>query len=366
MIVELEEDNEEYRSDIVRDKNLVENAARQHIPLSGTFELTPRCSLRCKMCYVRLDTKQMASIGNELSAREWISLAEEAEKAGTVYILITGGEPLIREDFEEIYTALCQMGFLITLNTNATLMTPELSNLFKKLPPQTVMVTLYGANPETYKKVCGDADGFDKTMRGLELLSDIPTSLAIRTTFIQDNLCDLDGISKIARGLGHSLSIGTGVCKAVRGATANAESCRLTQSQRNEINAAHKRIRDISSDSKPVHVRTADDDFSKRLANLPPTTLSCSAAKLDYCISWDGKMLPCVMFSNPYTLPLQEGFNAAWNRLPVLLESVPEPADCITCDLKPSCEKCPARIQAETGCFDQIPTYICKKSLGST
>lgn len=356
----------EIHPDIIREKNLVERAAKKHIPLTGTFELTPRCSLRCKMCYVRLDRNQMRAIGRELTAREWISLAGEAEKAGTIYILLTGGEPLIREDFEEIYTALCHMGFLITLNTNATLMTPEYLKLFKKYPPQAMMVTLYGASPETYEKVCGDANGFDKTMRGIELLSDVPAMMTLRTTMIQDNMLDLDELCGIARGMGRNLAIGTGVSKAIRGATADAESCRLTQNQRKEINAAHRSIRDLSDDSGSGRENRNDDRLSKLFAGLPPVTLSCAAGKLDYCISWDGKLLPCVMFSSPYTLPLQEGFSQAWKRLPALLEKIPEPADCMSCGLKSSCEKCPARVQAETGKFDQIPTYLCKKSLGST
>ncbi len=70
-------------------------AASKHVPLGGTFELTPRCSLKCKMCYVRLDPAQMDAIGRELTAREWISLASDAIKAETVNLLITGGEPEI-------------------------------------------------------------------------------------------------------------------------------------------------------------------------------------------------------------------------------------------------------------------------------
>jgi hypothetical protein len=43
-------------------------AAQRHIPLSGAFELTPRCNLKCKMCYVRLDKKQLDAMGRELTA----------------------------------------------------------------------------------------------------------------------------------------------------------------------------------------------------------------------------------------------------------------------------------------------------------
>ena len=118
----------------------------------------------------------MRGIGRERTAKEWISLAREAADAGTLNLLITGGEPLLREDFAEIYTAICQMGFIITLNTNASLMNAKYLELFNKYPPTAVNITLYGASAETYKKVCGSAATFYKTIEGLEMLSSIPTN----------------------------------------------------------------------------------------------------------------------------------------------------------------------------------------------
>ncbi|MEG0767718.1 MAG: radical SAM protein, partial [Clostridia bacterium] len=100
-------------------------AAENRIPYKGTFELTPRCSLQCKMCYMRLDACQMAPQGKELTTKEWIRMGEMALEAGTVDLLLTGGEPMLRPDFVEIYTALSEMGFILRVFTNATLVTPE-------------------------------------------------------------------------------------------------------------------------------------------------------------------------------------------------------------------------------------------------
>lgn len=340
--------------------NFSMTAARAHIPLSGTFELTARCSLRCKMCYVRLEQQQLHAIGRELTAKEWLSLAKDAVKAGTLYLMLTGGEPLLREDFEEIYTALCQMGFIITLNTNATLMTPELAKLFKKYPPSSTLVTLYGASPDTYEKVCGTADGFEKTIRGLELLSETPTQLLIRTTFIRDNMHELHELIELAHRFGSYLLKSTSIYKPVRGAVSDAEKCRLTHSQAKEINEAHREFYEKFLGNKSSDYIFKDDNAAEVLASLPPVILPCAAGKLEYCISWDGNMLPCLMFSHPYSLPLEEGFLTAWNRLPSLLDNLAEPAACAGCKLKPGCDKCPAKFQAETGCFDKRPDYICQ------
>ena len=55
-------------------KYVFQKAAINHIPVSGTFELTPRCNLSCEMCYIRMSATEEAAIGQELTADEWLSL----------------------------------------------------------------------------------------------------------------------------------------------------------------------------------------------------------------------------------------------------------------------------------------------------
>ena len=106
--------------------------AQKRIPVSGTFELTPRCNLSCKMCYVRMSAEEQRQRGVELTTEEWLSIAREAVKEGMIYLLLTGGEPLLRPDFTEIYRGIIQMGVVISVNTNATLVTPEIVECFKQ------------------------------------------------------------------------------------------------------------------------------------------------------------------------------------------------------------------------------------------
>lgn len=337
--------------------------AARHVPLGGTFELTPRCSLKCKMCYVRLDPSQMAAVGRELTAKEWISLASDAIKAGTVSLLLTGGEPLIRPDFPEIYTALCQMGFIITINTNATLMTPEIVRLFEKYPPTETAVTLYGASPETYEKICGDGSGYERTIRGLELLSKLPTQLEVRTTFIKDNMNELSQLRTIANRYTNRYAINTEVFKAVRGATANVEECRLEPEQIKSVALEnYKYYSELSQDTGVTRKQPVNDRPQKENGfRLPPEILECLAAKAMYWITWDGKMLPCGTFSWPYTAPLEEGFDVAWERLPGLFADIKPPAECQTCEYgNGRCPNCPAILQSETGSFDNPAPYSCE------
>lgn len=81
-------------------------ACRAGTPLAGNFELTPRCNFNCKMCYVHLSEAEQKRRGAELSADEWLSIAETARSEGMLFLLLTGGEPLIRPDFRYILSEL--------------------------------------------------------------------------------------------------------------------------------------------------------------------------------------------------------------------------------------------------------------------
>jgi len=342
------------------------HAARMHVPLRATFELTARCSLKCKMCYVALDASQVQKEGRELTAAEWLSISRQTADAGTLFLLLTGGEPLLRDDFEEIYTELCHMGFIITLATNATLMSERYFKLFSRYPPTAVMVTLYGASSETYEKICGSAAGFEKTIRGLEMFSKIPTNIEVRTTFIKDNAGELEQLRAISKRFTNRFGINNLVFKSNRSVTSDAESCRLTPGQCMEIEAANRKYYENLEESEREPVDPEVEEYFRSLSpdrdfglGIPPKIIACLASKSMYSMTWDGKMLPCLTFESPYTLPFEEGFVNAWNRLPTLFDNIKHPKACYECDLISGCPNCPGYMQIETGEFEKLSPYFC-------
>ena len=72
------------------EKHLISKAARSHTPINGSLELLPLCNMNCGMCYVRLSRPEMERQGHLHSAAEWISLARQMQKSGTLFLLLTG------------------------------------------------------------------------------------------------------------------------------------------------------------------------------------------------------------------------------------------------------------------------------------
>ena len=128
-------------------------AARNRTPISGTFELTPRCNMNCKMCYVH----QQYPKEQELSVAQWLAMGKEATARGMLFLLLTGGEPFLREDFADIYLGLRRLGLMVSVNTNASLLNDEILAAFRQAPPARVNVTLYGGSEQTYSTLCGNS-----------------------------------------------------------------------------------------------------------------------------------------------------------------------------------------------------------------
>ena len=95
-------------------------ACAKGIPLAGTFELTARCNFNCRMCYVHLTPEEQRRRGAELTADEWLAIAEQARSQGMLFLLLTGGEPLLQPHIGELITALGALGYRVEIETNGS------------------------------------------------------------------------------------------------------------------------------------------------------------------------------------------------------------------------------------------------------
>lgn len=341
-------------------KILTRSCAAVGVPVSGIFELTPRCNLRCKMCYVRLTPEQMAPLGQELTAAQWLALAEEAKAAGTVFLLITGGEPTLRSDFLQIYENLAQMGFSIAINTNATLLTPELKELWHKLPPAQVNVTLYGVSREDYAALCGDGSAFDRVCDALSWLKEQGILIHLNTTMVPQNLHSWAKIEQFARDLGLELRMTTYCFPPVR-----RENCVCQEFSRLEPETAAELI------VKDLVYREGVQTVRAMAASLdhPPQSdcgletgepMSCLAGRAQFWMTWNGTMTPCGMLEYPRALPLEQSFLAAWDSVKAQTNGIRLCPECAVCDIRQSCMNCAAVTYTETGRFDGKPEYMCR------
>ena len=109
----------------------------------------------------------------ELPAAAWQDLLVQAAALGVIRIRLTGGEPLLRKDFAELYTFTRRLGIRILLFTNARLIKPHLADLFVSIPPgEDIEVTAYGLSAGSYETFSRKRGSYAEYMRGLQLLLD--------------------------------------------------------------------------------------------------------------------------------------------------------------------------------------------------
>ena len=110
---------------------LAGKAEKEHIPMSGQFELTPVCNLKCHMCYVHKPEEDSSNAGKLLPASFWIETAKQMKESGTLVLSLTGGETLLYPEIDSLMAELTQMGFIIYFNTNGTLIDEKSVRWFK-------------------------------------------------------------------------------------------------------------------------------------------------------------------------------------------------------------------------------------------
>ncbi len=341
---------------------LIRKATQTKQPISGTFELTARCNLSCKMCYIHNATHDASLPSRELSTEQWIAIADEAAAQGTLILLLTGGEPMLRPDFPKIYRACAERGFLLTVNTNGTLLTDEIFELLTEHPPLRLNVSLYGFSEFAYKELCGNGAVFSTVRDNLLKLRRLGISIQINFSATPLNQRELPEVYKFAKAIGAEMQYTAYMFPPTR--TACAEHFRRFSPEEAGIaTAEYVRIK-----RKPEELAAF---CASMLKKTPPGLDDCSeiydgvrcrGGRAAYWVTFDGNMLPCGMIPSLGTSIISKGFACAWQHTVDAFARIKAPSGCVSCEHYDRCDVCPAICQAENGDFSAVPQYICQKN----
>lgn len=345
------------------EKRLVAKATAARIPITASFELTPCCNLQCDMCFISMKQADMKAHGGLKDLDFWLRLAGELKEMGTLFILLTGGEPLLYPHFKELYRELRRMGFILTLNTNGTCIDEETVRLFHENRPRRVNVTLYGASRETYGRLCHHASGFDRCMNGLSLLKEYDIDTKLNVSIVKENLDDFEKILAIgdrfgipsvvnsymfpcSRAIRHSFGIGKSRLEAADGGRIDALAMR------------HKKGAGFY-DTVPALL----DELERMEPDSSPVGLSCRAGSSSAWITWQGVMTPCVMMEYPAVHLDRMPVKDAWTEIGKMCRLLPPHDECRGCRLRGLCQVCYASAMLEKQHYGNVD-YLCRFTEG--
>lgn len=339
-------------------------AAGKGVPLSGTFELTPCCNMACKMCYVSMTKAQQEAKAPIKTAREWIELGRVAKEKGMLYLLLTGGEPFLRQDFREIFQSLHRMGLILSINSNGTLIDEETVAWLQQTPPSRINITLYGASDETYGRLCGNPKGYTQVTKAIRLLKQAGISVKLHCSLTPQNAGDTEKIFAFAREEGLIVQATSYMFPPLRrdetmvgmndrfvpedAAYHAANIARL-------MNGNQQFLQWLEQGLPPVPTDT-DDCLEIGEGN----GINCRAGKCSFWVTWTGAFLPCGM------MPVEgapdvfaEGFDQAWEYARRYVQDIRLPTKCASCEARDNCKACAAMVYTETGDFCAVPQYRC-------
>lgn len=327
------------------------------------IELTERCNNDCVHCSVNRPAGDREARGREWGAESWKKLLDEAAALGCLVVRLTGGEPLLRDDFEEIYVHARRLGLRVMIFTNATLVTPGLARLLEDMPPlEAVEVSVYGMKKETYEAVTRAPGSFDAFRRGLGLLRENGVPFIVKGAVLPATRGEMDEFEAWAAGLPGAAGLPSHALlfdlRSRREGLKNALISSLRTDADEFVRFSRRHGEEAVGEWRDLCARSGGGRGGRLFSCLPS---GGSAAVDPY-----GQLQYCLSLRHPATV-----YDLAAGSLrEAVTEFLPAVRDmrsagraylerCGRCFLKGLCEQCPAKSWAEHGTLDTPVEYFC-------
>ena len=335
------------------------------IPFSFYIELTTRCNNNCTHCYNNTAADDGEAKKNELSLEQLKPIIDEAVVMGALWCTITGGEPLIRKDFSDIYLYLKKKGLLVSVFTNAVLITGEHIRLFKKYPPRDLEVTVYGISQGTYEAVTRKPGSFQSFMKGLGLILDNNIKVRLKAMAIRSNVHELNQIADFCRARTRDYFRFDPFL--------NLRYDRDPEKNREILSERLQAGEIVELEKNDPYRFKALEDHCHQLIHTHAGGQSCGhlfrcgAGTKGFYVSHDGMFRLCSSLCNPENeYDLKEGsLREAWEDFVPRVRKLSTQSGkylqtCGTCPIINLCMWCPAHADLETGQPDQFVDYFCE------
>jgi radical SAM protein with 4Fe4S-binding SPASM domain len=331
---------------------------------SFDLELTARCNLNCRHCCINLPANDKAAQARELSLAEIAHITDQAVELGALWCLITGGEPLLRDDFADVYLMLKRKGLLVSVFTNATTIRAEHVALFKKYPPRDIEVTVYGATRQTYEAVSRRPGTYAAFVRGLDMLFEAGVRVRLKAMALRSNLHEMEAIATFGRARTKDFyRFDPQLHLRFDGDAVRNEEIRGERLTPEEIVALER------ADEKRFGALQASCDtlINEEFTHIGCDHLfHCGAGNGRFNVSYDGTFRLCSSLWAPGTTVnlRQASLREAWETLiPAVRDLRSHDAEylntCRKCAIVNLCLHCAANVHLETGAMDGATPYFC-------
>lgn len=292
-----------------------------------TLELTHRCNVACRHCYIIPGEE-------ELPFPEWEGILQQLADHGVFVLTLTGGEPTLYSRFFDLLDVTARLGFAVRLFSNLTTLSEEDVDRLCGANILGVETTFHAADPEVHDRFCRSPGAFARTMRALALLKDRGLPAAIKTAWTRCNHEDPAAMFRLAADLGLPMRASPSVSPR-RDMSTDHFTCKLSEG---EVFELFMKLIQLSED--PAQYASCDT------YPLPKGDYGfCGAGVTGVRVTPSGKVHPCVEMQQIVGDLRRQSFEEIWNDSPFLKKlrtlRLRDATECMNCPDLRFCFRCP-------------------------
>ncbi|MBN2437086.1 MAG: radical SAM protein [Deltaproteobacteria bacterium] len=335
----------------------------EDFPARLDIELTERCNNTCIHCCINMPAGDERTRSREFDTDAWKDILRQAAGLGVITVRFTGGEPLLREDFSELYLFARRLGLKVLLFTNATLITPNIADLLAAVPPlEEIEISVYGMKRESYEAVTGVPGSYAGCRNGIQCLLDRNVPFVVKGALLPPNRNEAEAFAAWA-------------ATNPRMDAPPAYTMFFELRGRRDSEAKNSRIRSlrVTPEEGLAMLTRQPEDYRREMADFldqytsPPGTRLFTCGIGPGCIDAYGVFQPCLSLRHPDVTfdlkngALKEAMASVLPRLRAMNATNPLYLErCARCFLRGLCEQCPARSWSEHGTLDTPVDYLCR------
>lgn len=322
------------------------------VPISVHLDITYRCNERCVHCYLDHDDH------GEMTTGEIKSLLNQLEEAGVFFLVLSGGEVLMRRDLFDIVSHARRLLFNVKVKTNAVMIGEKEARKLREQGVEQIQVSVYSHRPEVHDRITKLPGSFQRTIKAIRFLKAQGLKVTMANVLMTPNLFDNAGVIALAKQLGVPYTLDPTITPKMDGDTSilalRAPASELKQVFRNQELVGN--VEEFCAPPPPP-----DEDI---MEGYP-----CSAAHTACYISPYGDVFPCVQFPLPSGNVRRQKFIDIWRNSPQLKEvrsiRAKDLPTCSACSHVGTCSRCPGLAYME-GNMRGPSTADCEKSFHRT
>ena len=321
---------------------------------SISWNLTKRCNLNCDHCYLDADFRGGLR-SDELDTQQCFNVIDQiAEVNSNAFLILTGGEPLLRPDIYEIIRYAADKKFMVVLGTNGTLINRANALKIKEAGAHGVGISIDSMDPGKHDKFRGVQNAWDQSMEAFNVMNDVGIDFLIQMSVSEMNYKEIpevvafaEKIGAVAFNLYFLVCTGRGQGNTDISNAAYEEALKMLYEQQMK----YKGRLMINSKCAPQYKRVVyendpDSVYTRTYAG------GCPAATHYSRISPEGNLTPCPFIAESVGNLKTDTFKNLWENAPLMKELRNRKGlegKCGTCEFSSMCSGCRARAFAETG-----------------